>query len=92
MEVIKDILINLAANAVWAVGGLLIIYFQGLKKLYSCRYKGHPLKKIQGFDWSPLNYTSGESNTSKKNWLGCDLLLKKSFLFATTEQSFKKSN
>jgi len=68
MEVIKDILINLAANAVWAIGGILLIYFIQLKKLYSCRYKGHALKKISG----------------------CDLLLKKSFLFATTQQPQKK--
>jgi len=43
MEVIKDILINLAANAVWAIGGILLIYFIQLKKLYSCRYYNTPV-------------------------------------------------
>ena len=32
MEVIKDIVINLAANAVWALGGFALAYFHILKK------------------------------------------------------------
>lgn len=95
MEVIKDILINLAANAVWAMGGIALIYFARFKKIYFGRYKRHALKKIQGFDWSPIRYPLPELNTSsyfKKKLTSCYLLLKNSFLFPLTEQSFKKKS
>lgn len=84
MEVIKDILINLAANAAWAIGSIVFIYFKRLKKsaCFFIRSK-QTLKKIQGFD-SPQLYPRGVH-------FFAGLLLKKSFLFAITEQSLKKN-